>query len=312
MKEVLLKHWLWSARTKETAYNKVKNQWNKNNKFIWQCAVTALLIQEILGWEIIRADVKNYWFSHYWNKIEWKEMDFTFWQFSSWENPILVNKEIYNKQDMLNNKDTCTRLKKLRSNFFAFIEEYEKIEKNISICKKCENADHFNHRSVYLWNNCSLLFVWEAPAKNGWRVTWKAWINEKGNIIPSWVVLQKLLNILWIDLSEITFTESIKCFPEERKYIKEMVKNCSHILYSQINTLKPNVIITLWDAPTKSLIENVYNKFSEVVGKEYKINILWKEYVVLPTYHPSPISPLSYKANIPIYELLNDKYNIKF
>ena len=50
----------------------------------------------------------------------------------------------------------------------------------------------------------------------------------------------------------------------------------------------------------KTLADEKYKKFSEVVGKEFTIDNI----KVIPIYHPSPISPLSLKGNIPIFEQL--------
>ena len=44
------------------------------------------------------------------------------------------------------------------------------------------------------------------------------------------------------------------------------------------------------------------DKFSEVVGNIYEVN----GYKILPIYHPSPISPKSYKGNVPVFEKLRD------
>ena len=41
-----------------------------------------------------------------------------------------------------------------------------------------------------------------------------------------------------------------------------------------------------------------YKKFSDVVGKTFDVN----GYKVIPIYHPSPISPMSYKGNIEIFK----------
>ena len=46
-----------------------------------------------------------------------------------------------------------------------------------------------------------------------------------------------------------------------------------------------------------------YKKFSDVVGKIFDIN----GFKVIPIYHPSPISPLSYKGNEEIFKNLNIK-----
>lgn len=309
MEKELIKHALWSAWWEDTAYNKTERKWNKFNRSFWQCAITALLIQETLWWEIIRADVDNYWFSHYWNSINWNYIDFTNGQFDR-EAPIFSNIDFSTRDQIISNEDTKKRFLMLKNRFNDFLDKHNTIESIIQWCRKCINASHFTNHSVHLWNNCSLLFIGEAPAKDWWRITWKAWINSQWNIIPSWKILQKLLDILWMNLKEITFTESVKCFPNERKFLKEMVGNCQYILHEQINTLDPNIIITLWDAPTKSLLKIDYKNFKEVVWKEHKITISNKEYILIPTYHPSPISPLSYNANVPIYELLKNSYQV--
>ncbi len=308
MKYELLLHWLWASRDKTTAYYKVQHERNIYNRFIGQCAITSLLVQELLWGKIISADVENYWFSHYWNIINWKEIDITYGQFSHTKIPFFSNKKIVNPVFLLNNKDTAYRFSLLKERFFCFLDMYKKIESFTKNCKKCSLDDYFVHWTTYLWKNCSLLVVWEAPARNGWRVTGRAWINSKSHVIPSWTILQKLLNILDINLFDVTFTEAIKCFPRKRGDIKTMLYSCNNILLSQIALLKPNLIITLGDVPTRSLLGKDYKNFSDVVGSEYNIKIEWKEFVLIPTYHPSPISPLSYKGNIPIYEKIREKY----
>ena len=183
-----------------------------------------------------------------------------------------------------------------------FQKKYIDLEKQIQKCRLCSDVDYFNHDSVYFWKDNWLLFIWEAPAKNWWRVTWKAWINEKWNIIPSWKILQKLLDIIWINLSDVTFTEAVKCFPKDRKYLKTAIRNCNFLLKKQIDLLEPKILITLWDYPTKSLLWNYYKNFWEVAWKEFDIIINDKKYLLIPIYHPSPISPMSLKWNISIFE----------
>ena len=57
-------------------------------------------------------------------------------------------------------------------------------------------------------------------------------------------------------------------------------------------------MLSLGDAATKSILNIKYKKFSDVAGKEFEVN----GYKVIPIYHPSPISPLSYKGNIEIFK----------
>ena len=46
-----------------------------------------------------------------------------------------------------------------------------------------------------------------------------------------------------------------------------------------------------------------YDKFKDVVGQTFEIN----GYKIIPIYHPSPVSPMSYKGNIEIFKSLNIK-----
>lgn len=126
------------------------------------------------------------------------------------------------------------------------------------------------------------------------------WKNIEGKVLPSGIVLQKLFDLINKDIFNITFIESIKCFPKERKNIKMCSKNCNKYLIEQLNVLKPKIVITLGEAATRNVLNINFNKFSEVVGKVYELNGC----KVIPIYHPSPISLKSYKDNVPIFEML--------
>ena len=71
-------------------------------------------------------------------------------------------------------------------------------------------------------------------------------------------------------------------------------------------------MLSLRDSATKSILNIKYKKFSDVVGKEFDVN----GYTVIPIYHPSPISPLSYKGNIEIFKTIYlnpiHKYDFSF
>jgi len=74
-------------------------------------------------------------------------------------------------------------------------------------------------------------------------------------------------------------------------------------LFKQLNIIKPKIVLSLGDSATKTILDIKYKKFSDVVGKEFNIN----GFKVIPIYHPSPISPMSYKGNIEIFKKLNLK-----
>ena len=122
------------------------------------------------------------------------------------------------------------------------------------------------------------------------------WWNN--NLIPSGVVLQRLLRIIDHTLEDIYFLETIKCYPKDRKYLRECSNNCRKFLLEQLKAINPQIILTLGDTATRSLLANKYSKFGDVVGQSFNYN----GFEVIPIYHPSPISPLGYKGNIDIFE----------
>ena len=73
-------------------------------------------------------------------------------------------------------------------------------------------------------------------------------------------------------------------------------------MLKQLRILNPKLIITLGEFPTRNLLNFKFGKFSDVVGNIYEV----EGFKVLPIYHPSPISPKSYKGNIPIFEKLKE------
>ena len=71
----------------------------------------------------------------------------------------------------------------------------------------------------------------------------------------------------------------------------------------QLEILQPKLIITLGEFLTENLLDFKFKRFQDVVGSIYEVN----GYKILPIYHPSPISPKSYKGNIPIFNSLKNK-----
>ena len=178
------------------------------------------------------------------------------------------------------------------------------IDKIVSRCQKCQNlVEKFpNEATVFLGKDNDIVLIGEAPANNGWRKSHMLWKDKSGKILPSGIVLQKLFDIINRNIFETTFLEAVKCYPLERKNLKICSKNCKDIMLKQLEIINPKLIITLGEFPTRALLPIKFKKFSEVVGNFYEVN----GYKILPIYHPSPISPKSYKANIPIFEKIKN------
>ena len=184
----------------------------------------------------------------------------------------------------------------------------EDLDKEVHTCNKCQNlVEKFpNSPTVYIGKNNDIVLIGEAPANNGWRKSHKLWKDTNDKILPSGIILQKLFDIIKRDIFDTTFIESVKCYPLDRKNLKTCSTNCKNIMLKQLELLNPKLIITLGEFPTRNLLNFKFKKFSDVVGNIYEVN----NYKILPIYHPSPISPKSYKGNIPIFEDLKNNINL--
>lgn len=182
----------------------------------------------------------------------------------------------------------------------------EKIDKEIHNCTLCSDmVEKFpNSKTVSIGKDNKIVILGEAPANNGWRKSGIAWYDINKKLLPSGVVMQKLLDIINIKLEDTYFLEAIKCYPKDRKYLSKCSNNCKKYLEKQLKEISPQVILSLGDAATKTILDIKYKKYSEIVGKEFIVDGI----TIIPIYHPSPISPKSYTGNIEFFEKLQEKF----
>ena len=171
------------------------------------------------------------------------------------------------------------------------------VDTEIHNCNLCNDMiEKFpNSKTVSIGKKNDIVILGEAPANNGWRKSGVAWYDVNHKLLPSGVILQKLLNGININLEDTYFLEAIKCYPKDRRYLKKCSANCKKYLIKQLEIIKPKVVLSLGNAATKSILDLQY---SDVVGKTFNVN----GYKVIPIYHPSPISPMSYKGNVEIFK----------
>lgn len=95
---------LRSAWARETSVQ--PNDWTAGSPSVGQCAVTALVVQDFLGGELLRAIVHGG--SHYWNRLpSGEEIDLTRDQFSSF--PERIKGEVRSREYVLSNENTRDR-----------------------------------------------------------------------------------------------------------------------------------------------------------------------------------------------------------
>ena len=123
--KLLLKSWC-----KETAFGE---SWNLNNPSLNQCAITALVVQDLFGGKIIRCEMTD-GDSHYWNRLpNYDEVDLTKDQFEFiLPQPLRETAEYRTRQYILSFPKTMKRygllLQKLSSIQKAAIEDDNGIE----------------------------------------------------------------------------------------------------------------------------------------------------------------------------------------
>lgn len=179
------------------------------------------------------------------------------------------------------------------------------VDNEIHKCNLCSNmVEKFsNSKTVSIGTRNDIVILGEAPANNGWRKSGVAWYDVNHKLLPSGIILQKLLNEIDLKIEDTYFLEAIKCYPKNRKFLSKCSINCKNYLIKQLDIIKPKIILSLGDAATRSILDFKYKKFKDVVGKTFELN----GYKIIPIYHPSPISPMSYKGNIEIFKNLNIK-----
>lgn len=107
----------WSARTSAAT----PEVWGEGPVSTGQCAVTALLFQDVFGGELLRSVVNGE--SHYWNLTEdGVEVDFTRSQFQV---PLIFSEDtvIRDREYVLGNPNTAARYETLKETYLSVIND---------------------------------------------------------------------------------------------------------------------------------------------------------------------------------------------
>ena len=118
MDRELLQKTLWESYCLETAHATGAHDRSDINRAAGHCAITALLVQDILGGHILKAEVTNYGFGHFRNEIDGEQIDFTLSQFG--EPPLYANIKEASRDKLLADQDTVHR-------YFLLKQRFEKL-----------------------------------------------------------------------------------------------------------------------------------------------------------------------------------------
>lgn len=105
----------WS---RETSYDPEK--WTSENPTHGQCAITALVVQDLLGGDLLRAKVNGA--EHYWNRLpDSSELDLTRDQFGS--APTTTAPDGVSREYVLSFSNTVRRYRQLSRSFMSVLKD---------------------------------------------------------------------------------------------------------------------------------------------------------------------------------------------
>ena len=152
------------------------------------------------------------------------------------------------------------------------------ISKEVSECTKCSLARHrkqpvFGTGSV----NADLMFIGEAPGAEEDRLG-VPFVGRAGKILDN-----LLLEEMNMDRSACYISNVVKCRPPENRDPKsEEIESCRPYLETQLEIIKPRVIITLGNFATRLLLDTKIG-ITELRGKKYE----YLGCILIPTFHPA-------------------------
>ena len=156
------------------------------------------------------------------------------------------------------------------------------IDQEIYQCNLCgEMVEKFPQgKTVSIGKNKDIVLLGESPACNGWRKSGIAWYDVNHKLIPSGVVLQKLLSEISLSIEDVCFLEAIKCYLKDKKHLSSCGRNCREYLFKQLEIIQPLFVLSMGDTATKMILNTPYHRFRDVVGQEFVV----EDYTVIPIY----------------------------
>lgn len=176
----------------------------------------------------------------------------------------------------------------------------DRLQDEVKNCQKCGEKEKLACK-LMKQGDCRIVVIGESPAKDGWIVSGKAFYNSSGKLQASGKVLDRLLALCGLSIDNIYFTEACKCIISNRNKLRECANNCKPILFKQLEGCDCDIILPMGQCPTEVILGERVNRLQDIVGKKYRVKFGEKVKTVVPIFHTSPISPLSFKGNEPIF-----------
>lgn len=159
---------------------------------------------------------------------------------------------------------------------------YETIEDLKQSCNNCEKCKLHTTRQNIVFGvgneNAKIMFIGEGPGGDEDKLG-EPFVGKAGQL------MNKAFDIVGIKREEVYIANIVKCRPPNNRNPEyEEADSCKEYLESQINLIKPQIIILLGSVALKNIL-----------GKEYGITASrgkWFEkdgIKILPTFHPAAL-----------------------
>lgn len=154
---------------------------------------------------------------------------------------------------------------------------FDSLVEQILSCRKCSLSQGRKNAVPGEGNiETDLMFVGEAPGRDE-DVQGRPFVGRAGQL------LTKIINAMNFEREEVYITNVVKCRPPENRtpHVDE-IEMCKSYLLSQIEMIRPRVIVTLGKVATDFFVRS-HLGMSALRGKFTD----YGDIQVMPTYHPS-------------------------
>ena len=152
------------------------------------------------------------------------------------------------------------------------------IEARAKVCVKCPELVRCRHNVVFGVGDphAELMFIGEAPGRDE-DLEGEPFVGRAGEL------LTKIIQAMGLKRHEVYIANVLKCRPpENRTPLPEEVANCLPYVLTQIELIKPKVIVALGATAMKALLD-VQLGITKIRGNWYT----FRDIPIMPTFHPA-------------------------
>lgn len=160
------------------------------------------------------------------------------------------------------------------------IADWHTLQNSAVNCEECNLWQHRTHVVLERGNReAKWMFIGDWPSEQDD-------LHGKPMQANSGELLDKMIAAMQLDVeNDVYITNIIKCRPAgTRKPISDEINHCSNYLFSQINLIKPKIIITLGSDAAQALLQRTtaINKLRQQVH-------YYQDIPLIVTYHPADL-----------------------